>query len=210
MNQRASTCKFVLAAAAALSLCAVVTFAQEGIPSQFVHPKFDSAAIDKLYLLRGVDLSMEAKGHGNLDRFITKNSTRILKKKRYVVEFDKTTAVTGVTQESLAAPSADWIKSLGPAGARWVALFVIQDSAEGKKVMAKATCEMDIYVVDRVEGIVLYRSKQTMAVTVGFMFSSGMAQDHATFTAVNALSDGFPKKGEKPAISAAPGAAAGR
>ncbi len=201
MNHRANMLGVLLVAGVGLLLCAVPTQAQDAIPTCFVHPTFDSAIIDKLYVLRGVDLSIERKGHTRFDKYVSVLTRKGFKRKGYKFEFDGSSSVDSVTQENLSALSPEWIKTLGPAGARWVAMFVILDSAAGKTITAKAVCEMDIYVFDRVEGVVLYRSKDIIQVALGWMMTSGLAADEAMFGAINALVKKFPKRGEKPAPS---------
>ena len=187
----------------ALLACSSFVEAQD-TPFYFVHPSFNSSSIEKIHLLRGVDLSFETKGHKGFDGRLSGRVLNSLKKSgHYDAEFDKTASIVDVTLGNLSKLSPEWIRTIGPAAARWVMLFVIVDSAAGKKVLAKATCEMDLYLFDRVEGTVLYRNRVVQSFADSLIMPSKVSATNAMVYAIEQLQEAFPRKGENPRPPAA-------
>jgi hypothetical protein len=146
---------------------------------------FRPEAMNKVYLLPLVDGRVDKKLNKDYNKLVQKNAAAALKGLRYPREVVTDPAsISLLSAEDLRQPNADVISRTGPADARWMMAFVLEDVSR-KVVFLGATgnAELGMYILDKQAGTVVWHDKAVSRMgqggllgmaSVGFMDSDAL------------------------------------
>jgi hypothetical protein len=130
---------------------------------------FRPETMDKVYLLPLVDARVDKKLTKDYNKQVQKRAADALKRLRYQREVVAQSASTTVpAPEDLRQPAADTIKQAGPANARWLMVFVLEEVSR-KLVFLGSTgnAELSMYILDKQAGAVVWHDKAVSQVGQG-------------------------------------------
>ena len=121
---------------------------------------FDPLAISTITVLLIVDLRPDKVRMSDFNRVIQKQARAVLKSKRYPVEvLEESAQVANLTEEDLEAASAEWIRSLQPAGAPWIMVFAVHDVTRRLTFGSTGNAEISAYLYDREKAALVWHDK---------------------------------------------------
>ncbi len=145
----------------------------------FLANDFAPSDIDTLTVMPAVDLrkdrSVAIEPKELQDRMLlrpTISSSRrpwSLEAKGYtqVVQVDSISDVASITEDNLAEPKPEWIKSLGPDAARWVLLFTLDDLVSASTFGHAITVKCSGYLFDKNTARLVWRHRAVMEFGAG-------------------------------------------
>jgi hypothetical protein len=120
-------------------------------------PKF--MAIQNILVLPLVDSRVGEKASVNMDK-LQAGAVNVLKKKRYPATAASTSGEMGqVVEEDLQGAKPEWVKKLGPADARWVAVVCLRDVMSKITFGSTGNAEVSGYLFDKESGELIWTGK---------------------------------------------------
>jgi hypothetical protein len=162
----------------------------------------DVSRIDVLYLLPIADIRLDKSDKISLQKMAMKKHGQALERMGYEVEvIKKKDAVAEISEDDLADLDPGWIRELGPAEARWIMLWVLEDLADREKTYGGAHgAECSGYFFDKQEGKMLWQHQAIyrwgLGGVAGLMFK-GMQRQTAVAGCAEALMVQFPTRNDK-------------
>lgn len=157
-------------------------FRPEKMDTVFVMPVVD-ARVDKTLSLNST----------KLQRWLVKS----FKDKRYRTDaVTDLNSVSGITGEDIRDASPDWIKSFGPADARWLVVLEVDELSRKITFGSTGQAEVVLAILDKQTGTVVWRDKALGRLGQGGllgMMMVSMMDEGALEEAVNQLMSRFPK-----------------
>ena len=98
-----------------------------------------------------------------------------LSEKGYAVRISASLGVASVTEDVLPEQNAEWINKLGPDGARWVMLLVLEDLAETGGFGASWSAKCSGYLFDKSSGKLVWRHDAIGRVELGGLIAFALA-----------------------------------
>lgn len=164
---------------------------------------FNLAQMDEVYLVPVVEARVDRKSKTDVNRIVQKRAAMWLKIRGYKPQLvEDASTIAGITGDDLREAKGEWITRIGPAGARWMMVFAIEELKKQATLGAAANAEMTLTIVDKQAGAVVWRDKTLgqfgMAGPVAGLASllaPGAAEHDALWVAVDDLVRAkFPKR----------------
>lgn len=161
-------------------------------------PDFQSAAITEVIVLPPLDLRADKNIEVDLHKQLQKAAADILKEKGFRVTTSTDLGDVGeLLEDDLKAAEPNWIKRLGPAGARYVMVLCLMDVATKLTFGSTGNAELAGYLYDKQAAILMWRDKgigQTgQGGLIGMVMKSWMDEE-AISMALKNLMDSIPKR----------------
>lgn len=120
-------------------------------------PKF--MAIQNILVLPVVDSRAGMKASVNMDK-LQASAVNALKRKRYLATAASASGEMGqVVEEDFQDAKPEWVKKLGPADARWVAVVCLRDVVSKMTFGSTGNAEVSGYLFDKESGELIWNGK---------------------------------------------------
>jgi len=164
----------------------------------YLNPGFKSLAIEEITVLPAVDARLDKTQNVDLQKQIRQTGANFLERKGYQVsQQDDLGGATELTEEILKAPDPEWVKHLGPPGARWVMVLTLDDLTTKLTFGSTGSAELSGVLYDRTGGSIVWRDKGIAQVgqagLIGMALKGTMGGE-AVRTALFNLLASFPKR----------------
>jgi hypothetical protein len=183
-------------------------------PPTYQSSSFNTSSIDEIVVLSVIDARIDKKKNFKWDKMLPNPTKDKLKGKGYRarVVLDSS-LVSSITQEAVGKADPDWIRSLGPADARWIYVWSVTDVSH--KVVTVDSPElaplgfwgpsghagMAAILFDKQNGTIAWRNEVHSKTPAAFgligMAFAGLADNDAIEAAFQEITAGFPRKDSK-------------
>ncbi|EGV16231.1 hypothetical protein ThimaDRAFT_4458 [Thiocapsa marina 5811] len=183
---------------ATIAMVSLVSGCATTRPADYSSAGFNPAAVDSVALLPILDHRLNQSKDLKLDKNITRLIEHDLKKKGYSYATERNRSLLSkVSRESLENPTPEFISALPPPSARWVLLFVVEDSASKLTFGSTGTAEMSGNLFDKASGSVAWRNREVAQIGYGGiagMLVKGVMEESAVHQATLQMLQTLPSR----------------